>query len=182
MKWVSHVAIAAAITAVFNPLAVPAAIVGATMPDWLEPVIGRLRGGQKPKHRGTTHHLTSWLLAAGFSLFVWDYNSWIFWLAIGGTVHWFCDAMTASGAPVGWWSDRRVCLLGGKVITGSASEYFITIGIVAVCGVLIWQQAAMRLDGQKLDEFLPFFYQWGDYYRSGLIDGAEWKTNRFKWF
>ena len=36
MKWVNHIAIAAATTAVFSPALVPVAVLGSTAPDWLE--------------------------------------------------------------------------------------------------------------------------------------------------
>ena len=97
----------------------------------------------------------------------------MFWFAAGGAIHWFCDALTVSGAPVGWWSDRRVTLFGGKVKTGDSNETIITILIVVVCGVLIWGRASSD------DGFIPFFFEWADYYRGGLIDGREWKLNRF---
>jgi inner membrane protein len=29
--------------------------------------------------------------------------------------------------------------------------------------------------------YAPFFWDWAGYYKEGLIDGSEWKTNRFKW-
>ena len=44
MKWVSHVLIAGAVCAVFNPLAVPAALAGSTAPDWFEFLIKAVRG------------------------------------------------------------------------------------------------------------------------------------------
>ncbi|MFA1576188.1 metal-dependent hydrolase [Vibrio cyclitrophicus] len=28
--------------------------------------------------------------------------------------------------------------------------------------------------------FAPFFYDWGGMYQEGVIDGLEWKTNRFR--
>jgi inner membrane protein len=29
--------------------------------------------------------------------------------------------------------------------------------------------------------FLPFFYNWGELYGRGLIDGLEWRNHRFNW-
>ena len=55
MRWVSHIAIAAAICATVNPFAVPAAILGSTAPDWLEPVLSVVQRRQI-RHRGITHH------------------------------------------------------------------------------------------------------------------------------
>ena len=36
MKWINHIAIAAATTAVISPPLVPLAVLGSTAPDWLE--------------------------------------------------------------------------------------------------------------------------------------------------
>jgi inner membrane protein len=100
----------------------------------------------------------------------------VYWFSVGGAIHWVCDALTVSGAPVGWWSDRRVTLFGGKVQTGRPSEYLITFLVVLLCAILVWQRESTP------GGFLPFFYDWSGLYRSGLIDGLEWKTNRFKLF
>lgn len=56
----------------------------------------------------------------------------------GQRVHWFCDALTVSGPPVGWWSDRRITLFGGRVKTGSMAELAITVAIVAPCAIVIY--------------------------------------------
>ena len=53
-------------------------------------------------------------------------------------MHWFCNALAVSGAPVGWWSDRRITLFGGRVKTGSMAELAITVAIVALCAVVIY--------------------------------------------
>jgi inner membrane protein len=34
----------------------------------------------------------------------------------------------------------------------------------------------------KENGFIPFFYNWKKFYDEGLIDGAEWKKNRFNFF
>jgi len=39
-------------------------------------------------------------------------------------VHWFCEAVTISGAPVCWWSDRRTTLFGGRVSQGAARRRY----------------------------------------------------------
>lgn len=172
MKWVSHVLIAGAICAVFNPLAVPAAVAGSTAPDWFEYLIKAVRGDKRLKHRGVTHYLFAWVLAALVALLIWDFRGWMFWFSVGGAVHWVCDALTVSGAPVGWWSDRRMTLFGGKVRTGSSAEYVITGLVVLVCAVLIWSR-------HSAGGFIPFFFHWGEFYEQGVIDGFEWRANRF---
>ena len=171
MRWVSHVLIAASICAVANPLAVPAAVAGSTAPDWLEMIARPLRGN-KIKHRGVTHYLVAWVALALFGLFVWDWMALVFWFAVGGAVHWVCDALTVTGAPVGPWSDRRMTLFGGKVITGGPAEYVITGVVVVVCALLIFTK-------QTTGGFIPFFFDWGALYEKGVIDGHEWRTNRF---
>jgi len=172
MKWVSHVAIAASICAVCNPAAVPAAILGSTAPDWFEWVLNAARA-KKVKHRGVTHYLAAWLLAMLAAQLIWDWRGWVFWFAAGGAVHWVCDALTMSGAPLGWWSDRRMTLLGGRVRTGGVLEYAITGAIVFACAVVIW----VRGPGHG---FLPYFLDWAGLYRSGVVDAVEWRAHRWE--
>jgi len=81
--------------------------------------------------------------------------------ALGNVVHWFCDALTVSGAPVGWWSDRRVTLFGGRVKTGSMAELAITVGMVLLCTVIIF--AIKDVPGT----FIPFFYLYDRLYKDG---------------
>jgi inner membrane protein len=172
MRWISHIAIATSVCAVFNPMAVPAAVLGSTAPDWAEQIITATRQGRAPKHRGLTHYFIAWLLLALFAQFIWDWQSWLYWFALGGAVHWVCDALTITGAPLSWWSDRRMTLFGGKVHTGSIHEYMITGVVCVLCAVIIWS----RHTGGG---FIPFFYKHGELYEKGLIDGHEWRAHRF---
>jgi inner membrane protein len=178
VKWISHIAIAAVVCVVFNPAAVPAAVLGSTAPDWFEWVLCAVQRGRRVKHRGVTHYLVAWLATATAAHFVWDWNGWLFWFAMGGAIHWCCDALTVSGAPLGWWSDRRMTLFGGKVQTGRPSEYIVTIFIVAICAVVVWVTRSHDSGGP----FVPFFYDWPGFYRSGLVSGHEWRANRFTLF
>lgn len=107
MRWLSHIAIAGSICAACNPGAVPAAVLGSTFPDWSEWGL-RAVTGRKVAHRGVTHYLTTWVLLAVFAAVLWDWRGWLFWFAMGNIVHWFCDALTVSGAPVGWWAGGRI--------------------------------------------------------------------------
>lgn len=75
--------------------------------------------------------------------------------------------------PLGWWSDRRVHLFGGRIRTGSSAEFVIVALAVALAAVLTWNLRADR-------GFIPFFYDWGALYERGIIDGSEWRTNRFR--
>ena len=172
MRWVSHIAIAASVCAVFAPYAVPAAVLGSTAPDWLEPVLSVVQR-RKVRHRGITHHLTSWLTLAAFALVVWDWRGWVLWCALGGAIHWVCDALTISGAPLHWWSDRRMTLFGGRVRTGGPSEYVITGAVVAICAAVIWARGGSA-------DFLPYFMGWPSLYEAGLIDAAEWRAKRWE--
>lgn len=171
MKWVSHAALGAAVCAVFNPLAVPAAVLGSTAPDWLETVESAITR-RHVKHRGHTHYLALWVLAMLFFWLVWDWRGVFFWFAAGGALHWIGDALTPSGVPVGWWSDRRVHLFGGRMRGGSGAEFAIVGAVVVMCAVVIWSRHGSG-------GFVPFFYQWGVYYGSGFVDGLEWRTHRF---
>lgn len=171
MRWVSHIAIAASVCAVFAPYAVPAAVLGSTAPDWLEPVLSVVQR-RKVRHRGITHHLTSWLTLAAFALVVWDWRGWVLWFAFGGAIHWVCDALTISGAPLHWWSDRRMTLFGGRVRTGGPSEYVVTGAVVAICAAVIWAGGSA--------DFLPYFMGWPSLYEAGLIDAAEWRAKRWE--
>lgn len=171
MKWISHGLIGVAVCAVFNPVAVPAALAGSTAPDWMENLFG-MATGKRVKHRGYTHYLATWVAVCLFAQFVWDYNHLLFWFAAGGVLHWVADSITIAGVPVGWWSDRRVHLAGGRLRVGSGAEYVVVAGVVVVCAVFIWSRSGAG-------GFLPFFYHWGGYYEKGLIDGLEWRTHRF---
>jgi inner membrane protein len=172
VRWISHIAIAGSICAVFNPVAVPAAVLGSTCPDWSEWILRRVTG-RNVRHRGVTHWLSTWALLALFAALVWDVRDLLYWFAMGNVVHWFCDAVTISGAPVGWWSDRRITLFGGRVKTGGLSEAVVTCTLVALCAAAIY--ARRDVPGS----FIPFFYHYGKMYDQGIIDGHEWRTHRF---
>jgi inner membrane protein len=173
MRWPSHILIAGAVCAVANPFAVPAAVLGSTAPDWLEPVLSVVQR-RRVRHRGVTHHLTSWLTLAAFAVLLWDWRGWVLWFALGGAMHWMCDALTISGAPVHWWSDRRATLFGGRVRTGGPSEYVVTGVIVATCAAVAW----WRRD--ELAGFIPYFMNWPQLYESGVIDAFEWRAKRWE--
>jgi inner membrane protein len=174
MKWVNHVAIAGATTAVWRPELVPLAVLGSTAPDWLEWVSAAL--GRKVKHRTVTHFVAYWVFALAFGLAVWDWHFALTAFAAGGLSHVMCDALTVQGVPLGWWSDRRFHLFGGRFKTGQMGEYWFAGAVVLACvGV------AMLTRHWGGGEFSPFFFDWADYYNRGLIDGQEWKENRFRW-
>ena len=174
MKFVSHIVIGGAITFAFAPPLVPIGILGGTAPDWMEIVADRLK--RPVKHRTVTHYLAAWVLVICFSVFVWDFYNLIFWFGIGGLSHVIADSLTVQGVPLGWWSDRRFHLFGGRIRTGQSSELFV-VAAVAIAGLTIGY-----LNQGYGGNFYPFFFDWPEYYESGLIDGYEWKQNRWRWF
>jgi hypothetical protein len=60
---------------------------------------------------------------------------------------------------------------------------FTTLCLVVVYGLV--QQANIWLPGQAISPangWYPFFYDWTGLYERGIIDGSEWKANRFRFF
>jgi len=169
MRWPNHVLIAGAVTVTIDPALAPGAILGATAPDWLEWLIYPIR---KVKHRGVTHYLVVWLALVVFFWLGPDFRHLGLAFSLGGLWHILTDAMTISGVPVGPWSDRKMYLFGGKLKTGSPTEYIIAAVVVLICAMIAWHKPSSG--------FVPFFFDWAEYYHQGLIDGKEWKDNRFR--
>lgn len=177
MKWVNHALIGGGLCFVFNPSAVPFAIAGSTAPDWLENLSPMLSKKKiKVNHREETHYLAYWALAVAFFLFVWDWQGWGFWFAVGGLTHVLADSCTVTGVRLGWWSKRRFHLFGGllKLRTGGKGEYAYSTAFFLLCITF----ALTVSPAQK--SFFPFFYNWGNHYERGVIDAYEWKKNRFR--
>jgi len=177
MKWVNHIAIAGAGAAVWRSELVPLAVLGSTAPDWLEWAY-TLTTRRKIKHRGATHYVSAWVAGLLFALYAWDWHFAIAAFAGGGLSHVLCDALTVQGVPLGWWSDRRFHLFGGRIRTGIGwGEYWVAGAFVLACvGIGLLTRHWGGGGG-----FSPFFWDWADYYHKGLIDGHEWKENRFHW-
>ncbi len=173
MKWINHLAIAGAVTAVVKPELAPVAILGSTAPDWLEWGLNGL--GRRTKHRAETHYLSAWLAGLLFGIVVWDFHHAITAFCLGGLSHVLADAFTVQGVPLGWWSDRRFHLFGGRLRTGQPGEYFVSGAVVISCAMLAW--ATRDWQGG----FYPYFYDWHQLYQDGIIDAAEWKANRWRW-
>jgi inner membrane protein len=170
MKWFNHGLIACSTAALIDPAAVPAAAAGATAPDWLEWVAHAV--GVKVKHRTITHYVAVWAVLAVFFLGVWDFHGFGAGFALGGLSHVLADALTVTGVPLGPWSDRRFHLFGGRLRTGDPAEYVIAGGFVVLAAALFM---ALGFAG-----WYPFFYDWGGLYGDGLLDGSEWRANRFR--
>lgn len=176
MKWVNHVVIGGATAAVINPILVPVAVLGATAPDWLELVSKLL--GRPVRHRTVTHILMIWALAFAAAFFF-DPIGIFTAFAWGGLTHIICDSLTISGVPFSPYSDRRFHLFGGRLRTGDPGEYVVSFFVVVVCAGLIW---IFNNSGSNSSGFIPFFYNWFGMYNDGVISGAEWRTNRFRFF
>ncbi|MEE1982229.1 metal-dependent hydrolase [Shewanella xiamenensis] len=170
MKWINHTLIAGSICAVISPIHVAPAVIGATAPDWMEWVVKLT--GRHIKHRGVTHILTHWLIAALAATFLFDYQGMLTAFAWGGFSHIITDAMTVTGVPFSPYSDRRFHLFGGRFRTGDPVEYAISFAVVVLCILFI------KLLGDS--GFIPFFYDWAGFYDKGIIDAYEWKQNRFR--
>jgi inner membrane protein len=174
VRWFNHVAVAGSISAVIDPGMVPLAMLGSTAPDWMEWV--GTTASRKVKHRTVTHVLLTWLTAAAFFLLVWDFRGWGAAFTLGAICHWLQDSLTVTGVPVSWWSDRRTTLLGGRMRTGGMGEYILSGVVVLACGLAVFMFRAPDTG------FVPFFRNWPELYREGIVDGAEWRARRFEWF
>lgn len=153
----------------------PVAVAGSTAPDWLEWVYTAATR-RRIKHQAATHYVAAWLFGLLFGLFVWDWHHALAAFCAGGLSHVFCDALTAQGVPLGWWSDRRFHLFGGRLRTGMMGEYWVAGAVVAACFGLALLTRHWGGGG-----YSPFFYDWAGFYNEGLIDPKEWKENRFRW-
>lgn len=172
MKWINHIAIAGATTAVIAPHLVPIAILGSTAPDWLEWVYKGLTGNNI-RHRGVTHYVSSWVIGLMICLFGFDFNHFGAAFFYGGLTHVIADSFTVMGVPLSPLSDTRFHLFGGRLRTGESGEFLIAWGVVLACFFV----------GSYFNAFhgwYPFFYDWAGFYDAGLIDASEWKANRFR--
>lgn len=175
MKWINHLAIAGATTALVNPVLVPVALLGSTAPDWLEWVLDKL--GNRVRHRTLTHIMLYWIAGLVFALVLWDFHGILAAFAWGGLSHVLADSFTVTGVPFSPLSDRRFHLFGGRLRTGDSGEYMVAWGIVGVCVVL-----AMLFKPDGGAGWYPFFPDWGGMYQDGVVDAKEWKDNRLKFF
>ena len=180
MKWQNHMIIGASFGAVINPLIIPVAVLGSTAPDWLEYVLKIC--GYRVKHRTVTHVLLYWLAGIVFFKLVIDYHAIGLGFAIGGFSHVIADSFTIAGVPFSPTSDARFHLFGGKLRTGNAGEYVVAGIIALLCAGWVHLSPASFKNAPTLETsgFIPFFYDWKKEYDSGIVDGAEWKENRFK--
>lgn len=177
MRWGAHIAIGIGIGAAIEPLAIPAAVIGATAPDWIEYILRAV--GRPVRHRTVTHVCAYWLaLIAVFWLAGVGGVEWggrAFGFALGGASHVFADACTVSGVPFWPWSTRRFHLFGGRLRTGQPAEIMIAAAVLAGgigLGVLLHSGGG--------GGYLPFFPDYADKYTRGVIDASEWRAHRFR--
>lgn len=175
MKWINHIAIAGATTALVAPQLVPLAILGSTAPDWLEWILRGL--GRHVRHRTVTHYLSAWAIGLAFAVGLWDFHGILAAFMWGGLSHVLADSLTVMGVPFSPYSDRKFHLFGGRLRTGDPAEYFIAWGLVGVCLLL-----AVVFKPHAASAWYPFFFDWGGLYQSGVVDAKEWKDNRLRFF
>jgi inner membrane protein len=167
MRWISHIAIASATTAIVAPPLIPFAVLGATAPDWSEKFFQK-------QHRQETHYVILWIGFVAFFLLIWDYKNIGLAFAYGGLTHVLLDSLTVTGVPFAPWSKNRFHLFGGRLKTGSSQEYIIA-GVICIASLVAFQQYNTAHSG-----YIPFFFNWIEFYEDGLLDAKEWKNNRFK--
>ena len=169
MKWINHVMVAGSTAAVINPSIVPYAIFGSILPDLAEKFL------PVTNHRAETHYLVLWIAALIFSIFVFDFKGVLLGITYGGLTHVVVDALSVSGVPFSPWSQNKFHLFGGRLRLGSTAEYIISFSILAVSCLIV-------LNTRQVSDFSPFFFNYKDFYKEGLIDGSEWRANRFRIF
>ena len=178
MTWQSHIAIATACTLPFNPTAIPAAAFGATAPDWIEWILSFF--GVKVQHRGATHYLYIPILIILLSFLI-DFQNLLFWFGIGYLSHWFADSLTVSGVPISQFDNHRIHLFGGKITTGSLTEYVFAFGFLFLVVSLV--KPIEKLKNEDLNNYYNvYFNDYGELYEQKIIDERTYKENRFNFF
>ena len=174
MRWMSHTMIGASVCAVWDPALMPWAVLGSTAPDWLEWLGRQHRPIHRVLHRGVTHTLLGWVLCMGAGWLGGEWGRALLAFGLAGVLHWVCDALTVSGAPLTWWSQHRSTLFGGRLRQGSPTERAVAVSIALGCALLLgWRGSSDPLD------FSPYVMPWRAHYQSGLLDAAEWRQHRF---
>lgn len=174
MRWGAHIAIGAGIGAAIDPLAIPAAVLGSTAPDWLE-YLSKLFG-HPVKHRTVTHVCAYWIAGVVFAVAanLGPLDAHVLGFALGGLSHVLGDACTVSGVPFWPWSTRRFHLFGGRLRSGQPGEMLLAAAVLA-CGVG-W---ATLTHSARSGGYIPFLPDYPAKYQSGVIDAAEWRAHRF---
>lgn len=168
MKWVSHISIGVCVCVPISPLYVPFVIVGSIAPDVLESVF-------KVKHRTQGHYFLIWLLLVLGTWSIPIIGIATFWFSVGGFLHVFADSMTIQGVPLYWNSSHYFHLLKAPFKTGSQQE-FMFVGMLIIITFLLVSKISYS------SQYIPFFYDWYQYYSEGILDASELKRNRLNFF
>jgi inner membrane protein len=169
MKWVNHIIIGGSTGAVIDPMIAPYAIFGSILPDLAEKFLPVTR------HRAETHYLALWIALVIFSFFIFDMKGILLGISWGAVTHVLADALSVSGVPFSPWSSNRFHLLGGRLRLGAPAEYMISFSILVICALIVFNTHGKG-------SFTPFFFNYKDFYEEGIIDGYEWRQNRFRVF
>jgi len=169
MKWVNHIIVAGSTAAVADPAIVPYAVFGSILPDLAEKFL------PVSKHRGETHYLVVWIAAFLFSLFIFDFKGVLIGITWGGLTHILVDALSVSGVPFAPWSENKFHLFGGRLRVGAPAEYLISISILLISCAIVYNT-------RGIEKFTPFFFNYKELYNEGVVDGYEWRQNRFRIF
>jgi inner membrane protein len=169
MKWINHIIVGGATAAVIDPAIVPYAIFGSILPDLAEkylPVTG---------HRKETHYVMIWVALLIFSIFIFDFKGVLLGITYGALTHIIVDSLSTSGVPFAPWSSSKFHLFGGRLVVGSPAEYIISLTILIISGLVVYHTHGKQ-------GFSPFFFNYKEFYEDGIIDGYEWRMNRFRIF
>lgn len=160
MMWVSHIAMGTSLAKVFG-LNYMQTVLGSILPDLVEIF------SQKLKHRGVSHSLI-----ISFLMLV------VFWMTpvrdvwIGVILgHLLMDSLTITGVPL--WDEKgmRITLFGGRLRTGSITEFMVS-GIIVIISFVIIGSFNMSIEKRN----------WKQLYDLNVIDKKEYYEHRFKLF
>lgn len=98
-----------------------------------------------------------------------------FWFSWGGVFYVALELLTLEGIQAWPGSQVRLHGLKGTHRKGDRNEYLIVGLIIVIIIVLHFNE-----EYQATNNFYPYFYQWEQLYREGLIDAYEWRQNRGK--
>ncbi len=142
-------------------------------------------------HRGETHYLVAPLgiIAIGLLLYYLPLPPFVgvlvLWFGIGYLTHWFADSLTISGVPLAPGAQNKIHFFGGKFKTGDIEEYILSFGLLAF-SVLVFMPNAGAINPFAKSEhnrsFNPYYMDYSELYKRGVIDEKEYKKSRFKLF
>jgi inner membrane protein len=164
MTWVSHILVGSSAGHIAG-YGYALSAFGSVLPDLLEYVL-------PVKHRGISHSLIMWFI---LSVILWltgieQAKAVVIGVLFG---HLLMDSLTITGVPVYDEKGRYVTLFGGKLRTGTAMEYAISISIAVVTFLVFGI-------GQPQGKASIERMHWKELYNDGIIDKREYRENRFK--